>query len=271
MACEWLVHVCSVWFSGNTGLLCQCSLQVMQWRICAYLSLMPRIPEVVLRPRVRLDSKPTRKPAKKTAKRATKKRSAARVTTLADRTEAIIADLRERYRKAELEFYYIGKALPALNRPEIFQLYGVRTFAELVTKHILPYRTAARFIRVAAEYSETTVQSLGVEKAYQLARLAQLDAKIKTKPELLAKRDAVLGKKRISAMSARDIEALADAAAMRAGKSRTPKPSAAQRASVEAFREYLVDHLEMPAKTKIDAKRQVVIIEVPLAEVMDEY
>lgn len=229
---------------------------------------MPRIPEVVLRPRVPVVAPTKRRPAKKATKKA---RTPARPSTLAERTEAVIDDLRERYRKAELEFYAIGKALPALNRPEVLELYDAKTFSELVSNHILPYRTAARFIRVAKEYTEGTAQKLGVEKAYQLARLAELDKKIKSKPELLAKRDAVLGKKRISKMSARDIEALADAAKMNAGKGKAKKPTSDEKAAVKAFEADLAEFLEMRTKTKIDAKRRVVVIEVPLDEVVEEY
>lgn len=231
---------------------------------------MPRIPEVVLRPRVGLTPATKRSATKRPSKRPTK-RSPARATTLAEQTERAISDLRERYRKAELEFYAIGKALPSLNRPEVLQLYKVRTFAELVSKHILPYRTAARFIRVAKVFSEPTAQKLGVEKAYQLARLAELNPKIKSPPEVLAKRDAVLSKRRISKMSARDIEALADAAAMRAGKTRTKQPSKNETAAVRALAADLNEFLEMPTRTKIDAKRRIVVIELPLDDVMDEY
>lgn len=226
---------------------------------------MPRIPDIVLRPRVPLS--PATKP-KPTKKKATKRRSRARPTTLAERTEAIIEDLRARYRKAESEFYAIGKALIELNRSEVLALYQAKSFEQFVSTHVLPYRTAARFIRVAREYDAETAQMLGVEKAYQLARRAE---QMKQSPQALAKRNAKLAGKRISKLSAREIEDMVSAAAMQAAKKKRPTPTEAEKKSVSAFRKDLVAYFEMQTKVTIDAKDRMVLIAVPLDEVLEEY
>lgn len=194
--------------------------------------------------------------------------------SLLEQTEARITEIRTRYAEVQKEYYQIGKLILALDRREVLELYGLRSFREFVSTHIVAYSTAQRFMLVAENYDEETAVDLGIEKGFQLARLVRADPAIRSSAMQLVARDARLGKarKKISKLSAKEIKGLVENATMRSGKTEAPKATRKEKAAVKRLGSVLGEQLELESvDVDIDPKKRTVVVTLSLDEVAEAY
>lgn len=161
----------------------------------------------------------------------------------------------------------MGKALIALKNTDVVAQYGERSFREFVEKHVMPYTTAYRCMRVSEHFTESTATKLGIRKAQLLHRYVEV-AELRTSAESLAKSDQKIGspRKAISTLSTRDIEVLIQQTKMQEGRAQIPKPSAKTKRAVAKMRTEFIQHFGVVPKMRIDMKRGVVELELPLSE-----
>lgn len=126
----------------------------------------------------------------------------------------------------------------------------------------MPAMTARRLMKVASTYTKKTASAMGVEKAYQLARLAETPAVRRTAEQLWVG-DAKLGGRRVREMSAKEIEMMV----LAKKKQATPPVTDAMHTRRDHLMEYWEDRLGLEADFSIDAKRELVLIAVPFGEI----
>jgi hypothetical protein len=117
--------------------------------------------------------------------------------------QAVIA----RRRRVAEEFYGMGVELRELARPEMHRVLGYKSFGELLEgRRIINRMTALRLISVVEAFPPGLATKLGLEKAYALVRYAEATP-APDFAKVLALQDVVVGGKRISEASVRDIVA----------------------------------------------------------------
>jgi len=119
--------------------------------------------------------------------------------------EALIVDIRKRKARIAEDFYEIGKALDQLADPRVFGPLGYKTFEDLLTNRKLMSRMQAfKLMLVARTYPKALALKLGVEKAYGLHRYVMATPAEDLAVEL-ARRDARIAGRPISALSLKDL------------------------------------------------------------------
>lgn len=106
-----------------------------------------------------------------------------------------------------------------------------------------------------------------MRKAQLLYRYVEV-AKLRLSAEKLAKADRKLGSpaKAISVLSTRDLETLIQQVKMREGKAKIPKPSAEMKRTVAKVKAKFIAEFGVVPTVRIDMKRGVVELEIPLSE-----
>ena len=211
-------------------------------------------------------------PTKKTAaKKAPKKRppTTKRRTTLKDRVDRQLAEIAARLENVDTQYWEIGQALVALDEPEVWAAFGERSYRAFLEEHVMPFSTARRLITVAQRYTKAIAKAIGLERGWQLDRLARLDPKIKRSPQQLWQRNAKLGskKKPVRQMTGAEIEALVRGAQLRSAKSTIPKPTPAMKQAVKAYK----SNLPYEADVDLDLKKGRVRITVDLEDFLEHY
>lgn len=164
----------------------------------------------------------------------------------------------------------MGAALNALKRTDVVTQYGETSWRVFVEKHVMPYTTAHRCMTVSEHFTKATASKLGIRKAQLLHRYAEV-AKLRTSAEQLAKTDRKIGSPRraISALSTRDLEVLIQQTKMQAGRAKIPKPTPKIKRAVAEMKAQFVERFGVVPTVRIDMKRGVVELEIPLSEAGD--
>lgn len=184
--------------------------------------------------------------------------------------EAEIAQIRATFEQAQRSFHAVGKALNELNRPEVLRAFEVRRFDRFCDRHVLPYRTVERYMKVARHFTEDAAVEMRLMRAYHLARYVER-SRTKWSAMQLKERNARLGKarKRLSEMNSSELKLLADTATE--GDATPSEPSAEEARSVENFSGQVLEFLDLPGKVKVDRKRGRVTLEFALEEVLEHF
>ena len=184
--------------------------------------------------------------------------------------EKTIAAIKQRIERVEAEFHAIGRELASLDRPAVFAAFGVPNFRAFLDAHVMPANSAYRFIAVAREFDEPLAVQLGVEKAYQLTRYVEV-AKVGMRASLLAESDRAIGtpKRRISQMTARDIENLVRTQTLQTARAAAPRPTARDRKAAHNFAKRIEADYGVDATVRVDKKRGVVRVEVRLTDLLE--
>ena len=220
--------------------------------------------------------KPRKKPVAK-KKKPTKSMpgvSSARPSGAKARVDAAIASIRDAMADVDAQYYAIGKALIALRKPEIWKLYAAETFREFLDDNVMPHSTAERMITIAESYPKTLALTIGLERSFQLARLARIDPDIKASPAQLWKQNPTLGDKRVRQQSAADLERLARAAVLKKRLAKAGKPPATRRddkEAVEWFRGAFLEAFEdLDADIRFNPRKRTVRIEFHVEGLHDD-
>lgn len=181
-----------------------------------------------------------------------------------------VSRLKKRYAKMEGTFYDMGKELADLDKPSVLALYGARSFSEFLEAHIMPYRTARRWIDVSTHYPKSMALRLGIHRGFHLLRYVEV-AGLEESAKQLARRDAHIGSppKAISAYTTRELAALVSVERMRAGQTKVPKASRRHKSAVAKFKRDFEERYGFAHKSRLNMKRGVLEIEVPLDELLD--
>ena len=172
--------------------------------------------------------------------------------------------LRKRVAAAEQTFFDAGVQLNAWKKDKAWRLLDHANFKEFVTAKIMPYRTAARLMAIAAHYPKRAAMRLGIEKSYQLLRYGEQAG---TPASQLAARDSKIGTspaRRVSELTGEQIQGMT--AALRMGEARRaiPKVSREDRRVARVFERRFVDTWGVDPVLTIDKKRGVYRLEVPI-------
>lgn len=175
-----------------------------------------------------------KKPRKKTA---TKRAPLARAQTAKERADRAIAEIVTRLESIDTEHWEIGRALVQLDDPAIWGLYNETNYRRFLEEYVMPFSTARRLITVAKTYTKTIAQKIGLERGWQLERLARIDPNVKKSAEQLWVSNARLGKKRtpVRKMTAAEIAALVQGALLRSAKTKA-KPTQEMKAAVKRYK-----------------------------------
>lgn len=189
------------------------------------------------------------------------------VARLRASTERALTKIRTRLRKVDAEFLAVGQALNALDTPEILDAYQVPSFAAFLELHGIAQTTARRAMTVAREFAPETAKALGVTKAFHLFQYANA-SDAPHSAQTLAKRNLRIGSAgtRVSDLSARQIENEVRLLKLAQGRASIPRISTRQRRLVRTFGTQFEERFGVDAKFRIDAKKKVLRIEVPLSE-----
>lgn len=229
-----------------------------------------RIPRVGLAP----TKTPAKKRAtKKTSKKAAKKRTTVkRAATARERVDQTIAAITERMQRVDTEYYEIGQAILGLDQPDIWRdTFGERSFAAFIEEHLMPYSTARRLLVIAREYTKSVAAQIGLERGYQLDRLADNDPDIKRSPQQMWISNVPLGptgqKKKVRTLSATEIANLVQLALMKTGRTRKSTPSKQMKQSAKKYKK------SFPYKTRVrfDLKKKDVVIRVSIEDFVKHY
>ena len=146
-----------------------------------------------------------------------------------------VADVREGYRAVQAGAYAIGKELVSLKKQRAQRRFKLPTFQQLVTEEMkIPYRTAARYMRVARHFKEETAVEHGISKCEQVIRLHAVLAdkrKYGRNPSVMLSRNPRFGKgagKTLKRMTAKEVEALVRAIELRKAAALVPAPTPLQ-------------------------------------------
>lgn len=219
---------------------------------------------------VRVPNATIKKTATKKApakKRATKKTTLARAQTPKQRTDSVIASIKTRLEGIDTEYWEIGQALVQLDDPEIWTLYNEPTYRRFLEEYVMSFSTARRLITIAKTYTKVIAEQVGLERGWQLERLARLDANIKKSAQQLWTSNARLGKKRtpVRRMTAAEIAALVQGALLRSAKTKT-KPSKAMKAAAKRYKAAQPYEVEVAFDLKKSQVRVTIDLEEWLAE-----
>lgn len=181
----------------------------------------------------------------------------------------LIKRLVARVRAVDAEFYSIGKELLALDTPEVLTVFGHSTFREFVDARVMSYDRAYRFMVVAEAYPKSMALSLGVEKGFHLVQYAEV-ARARFTARDLAERDSRLGasRRRVSELSARDVQNLVRVAKMTRARAAKPRPTTREKRAVSRLGREFEERFGVDATVRVDKARDVVRIEVKLSEWM---
>ena len=184
--------------------------------------------------------------------------------------EKTIVAIKQRIERVDAEFHAIGRELASLDRPAVFAAFGVPNFRAFLDAFVMPAASAYRFIAVATEFDEPLAVQLGVEKAYQLTRYVEV-AKIGMRASLLATSDRAIGtpKRRVSEMTARDIENLVRTQTLQKARAAIPRPTPRDRKAARAFAKRIETDYGVDATVRVDKKRGVVRVEVKLSDLLE--
>lgn len=121
--------------------------------------------------------------------------------------EWLVQSVVQRRRRVAEQFYGMGVELRKLSEPRMYQALGFASFGELLEgRKIINRMTALRLISVVEAFPERLAIELGLEKAYALVRYAEATPA----PDIarvLAERNVVVGAKRVSDVTVREIVA----------------------------------------------------------------
>ena len=171
-----------------------------------------------------------------------------------------VAIVREIYRDVQATEFWIGEELLKLKRERAQRLFGRKTFQQLVTLEMkIPYRTAARYMRVARHFPAHVAVGMGIAKCEQMIRLHEaLDDKRKygRNPMVMLRRNPRFGKtsKPLRRMQAKEIEALVRAITLRQAAETLPAPTALQRRMLDRLRGAF-EVMGRPARTRFHPGR----------------
>ncbi len=140
------------------------------------------------------------------ALRALRKEAMAAMEKARLEAEALIADVLRRKARIEREFYAIGLALRKLAEPRLYGAVGYRSFEELLRARKIFGRTYAfKLMEVSRLIDRDDAMKLGAEKAYEVIRYVAATPEDDVARNL-AKTDAVIGEKRVSDLSVRELK-----------------------------------------------------------------
>lgn len=184
--------------------------------------------------------------------------------------DKVLARIRKRLEKIDLEFHAVGRELAGLDRREVFEAFGVPTFRAFLEAHVMPASSAYRYITVAREYEPDLAKELGVTKAYALAQYAST-AGLRDSPRVLAANDRRIGNhgRRVSELTVRELETMTRLATMQTARASIPKATRRETKAVRELTAQFEDRFGLDAKTRIDKKRGVLRIEVKLSDLLD--
>ena len=209
----------------------------------------------------------TKRPA--TKRPATKRPSLGRATGAAfrDRIEQVIADIAERVARIDTEYYEIGQAMLALDKPEVWRdTYHLKSFRAFIQDHVMPYTTARRMLVVASTYTKAIAKQIGLSRGFELVRYAEAT---KRNARQLWARNAPLGKAKIPVrqLSAAKIAALTQGAELQKRKKPRPKPSPAMERSKRAYK----TSFDYDTEVHIDVENEEVLVKIALADFLAHY
>lgn len=226
-----------------------------------------------LRPRV---LQPTKKPPKtpSTTRKPTKN-TPKKPTTAKERADAAIAAIRAAKADNDASYYALGKALLKLRKPAIWKLYAAATFREFLDDNVMPHSTAQRMITIAEKYPKTLALKIGLERSFQLARLARIDPEITEPPAQLWRQNAELGGKPVRTMSAAELERLVSAAVVKKrlaeGRKTTPRASQSDKSAIAQFESDWADVFgDLGAVIRFNPRNRTVRIEFHVDELFEE-
>lgn len=192
-----------------------------------------------------------------------------RTQTLRERTDALIAEIRQTERTMALGAFSIGTKLMELDRPEVLEEYGVRTLKEFIEEQVrLSYATAKRYMAIARNFDEETAQDLKVEKATQLIRLARVAPGRHRSPAALWRANPAYGTppKRLRAMSAKEVEGVAKGFELREAAKQIPKPSDTQKQRLDRLSARVEETLGVKVKARLDLRKERIVMQLDLSE-----
>ncbi|MEM9865609.1 MAG: hypothetical protein AAF938_28640 [Myxococcota bacterium] len=170
----------------------------------------------------------------------------------------------------EAEFYAVGQALRKLDRPEVPAAFGHATFRAFVEAEVMGFHRAHRYMTVAEAYTKRSALSLGVEKAFHLVQYARV-MNTRTSAQAMAERDARIGsnRERVSELTAVDVQNLVRAGRLRAAQEARPKVTHRERRVAAKLGRAFEERFGVDATVRVDKKRDVVRIEVRLADLLE--
>lgn len=179
-----------------------------------------------------------------------------------------VSAARKKVRVATEAFYDVGTQLNAWKKSKSWRALGNDNFKSFVRAHVMPYSTAARLMGIAATYPKAMATKLGIEKANQLRLYAKL---VDSPAKVLAQRDAKLGNpgRRISELSAQDIEGLVAGLRMSAARSAAPKVTRDDKRVARIVGRRFEAELGVDMDVRIDKKRNKLCLELDLDQARD--
>jgi len=186
------------------------------------------------------------------------------------RAEGLLAEIERRKEHIKKEFILIGRALLELETRKLFGALGYATFDDMLRERAVLGRSQAyKLLAITKELPDKKALSLGIEKAYALARLAAATATTKDSAKSLAKTGVrIEGRtRRVADLSATAIRKQAHRVrSARSNARHEPARHSAQaltRAAERALRAAGVETAEISAYRREDRWR--VRIDVPIA------
>lgn len=123
------------------------------------------------------------------------------------RVESLLALIARRKARISEDFYEIGKALREIQQKKLYQAIGFTSFADMLKgRDVLGLSTAKKLIAVVESLPVDKALSLGVEKAYALARYTAATPEPDS-PSLLLDSNNVIGGKKVREVSVRELTA----------------------------------------------------------------
>ena len=225
---------------------------------------------------------PTKKPKKKAAKKATKKAATkrratvARIPTARERADAAIASIREAKAQCDGEYFEIGKALLALAKPSIWRdLYAASSLREFLDDYVMPHSSADRLMTIARSYSKPLALKIGLERSFQLARLAEADDDLDPPAKLWRTNVTLQNGKRVQRTTAAELQRLVSAALLKKRLANANPPVKAKPSDRSAVAQLKQDwkqsiFADVNAKFRFNPKKRIVNIEFHVEELFED-
>lgn len=141
------------------------------------------------------------------------------------RVEALLALIARRKARISEDFYEIGKALREIQHDKLYLAIGFTSFADMLKgRDVMSLTVAKKLVAVVESLPVDKALSLGVEKAYALARYTATTPDLDS-PALLLDADAKIGGKKVSEATVRDLT-LATRKVSKKAKPKTTKAKA---------------------------------------------
>lgn len=177
--------------------------------------------------------------------------------------------LLQKLRSVESEFYAVGTALRKLDRPEVIATFGYPTFRAFVDAEVMPYDKAYRYMTIAGAYPKRVALSLGVEKGFHLVQYAKVAETLVTARQLVEQDSRIgTGGRRVSQLTAGDVQNLVRVMKMSAAKAEVPKATRVEKRAVRSLVSQFEDRFGVDASARIDKKKGVVRLEIKLADLI---